>query len=328
MEENRIKIKVQRNILIGSAIIMAGKFAAYLLTSSVGILTDALESIVNVAAGCISLYSLYWASKPKDEEHPFGHGKMELLSASAEGAMISIAGLIIIYKGIDRLLFPAEIQKLDVGMIIVAVSGVLNYLMGYYSVRVGKRYSSMALVAGGRHLQSDTYSTIGLIAGLLLLYFTKQAWIDSAVSLIFGLLIIATGISILRKTISNLLDTADKGLLEHLADVLNKKRCDEWIGFHNIKAIKYGSMLHLDCDLVIPWYYTVEKAHETGNELKDILEDEFKGKMETTLHFDPCNIFPYPLCNECKLECPHRKEAFVKQSPFDFKNITREGDEK
>ena len=108
-----------------------------------------------MAAGCISLYSLYWASKPKDEEHPFGHGKMELLSASAEGAMISIAGLIIIYKGIDRLLFPAEIQKLDVGMIIVAVSGVLNYLMGYYSIRVGKRYSSMALVAGGRHLQSD-----------------------------------------------------------------------------------------------------------------------------------------------------------------------------
>lgn len=87
-------------------------------------------------------------------------------------------------------------------------------------------------------------------------------------------------------------------------------------------------MLHLDCDLVIPWYYTVEKAHETGNALKDILEDEFKGKMETTLHFDPCNIFPYPLCNECKLECPHRKEAFVKQYPFDFKNITREGDEK
>lgn len=327
MEESKLKIKVQRNILIGSILIMVGKFTAYLMTSSVGILTDALESIVNVAAGSISLYSLHWAGKPKDKEHPFGHGKMELLSASAEGAMISIAGLIIIYNGIERLIFPVELRKLDIGIIIVAISGLLNYLMGLYSIRIGKKYSSIALIAGGKHLQSDTYSTIGLVIGLLLLYFTGINWIDSAVSLIFGTLIIVTGISILRKTIANLLDTADKDLIDHLVEVLNKQRKDEWIGFHNIKITKYGNMLHLDCDLVLPWFYTVAEAHETGNEFKQMLNDEFKGQIEMTLHFDPCNIFPEPICHNCKIDCKHRKAPFTIQDMLDSKNITDEGDE-
>lgn len=194
MKEDVLKQKVQQKILLLSFLILVGKFVAYWLTASVGILTDALESIVNVAAGAMSLYALYWSARPKDKSHPFGHGKVELLSASVEGIMISMAGLMIIYEGIKRLFFPVEVQRLDVGILIVAVSGLLNYLMGWYSIRTGKRYASVALVAGGKHLQSDTYSTIGLVAGLLLLYFTHIAWIDSVLALLFGGIIIATGI--------------------------------------------------------------------------------------------------------------------------------------
>ena len=260
MNENALKIKVQRWILIVSSLILIGKFIAYFLTNSVGVLTDAMESIVNVLAGALSLYSLYWASKPIDKSHPFGHGKMELISASAEGIMITIAGLMIIYEGGRRLFLPAEIQKLDVGIYIVSASGVLNYLMGWYSVRMGKKYGSIALVAGGKHLQSDTYSTIGLVAGLLILFFTGKAWIDSALALIFGSVIIATGISILRKTIANLLDKADEQLLTELAELLNANRSREWVDIHNSKVIKYGNCIHMDCDLTIPWYFTVAEG--------------------------------------------------------------------
>lgn len=127
----------------------------------------------------------------------------------------------IIYEAIKRLLVPDEIQKVDIGIYIIAISGVLNYLMGWYSIHIGKKYNSIALVAGGKHLQSDTYSTIGLVVGLVLLYFTKITWIDSAMALIFGSIIIITGISILRKTTDNLLDRADINLLKDLADTLN-----------------------------------------------------------------------------------------------------------
>ena len=202
INEDALKQRIQRWIVCGSVAIMAGKFLAFWLTNSVGILTDAVESIVNVTAGFISLYSLYLAAKPKDAGHPFGHGKVELISASIEGLLIIIAGGVIIFEGVRRLFEPAEIAKLDIGIIVVAAAGAMNYLMGWYSIRMGRRYNSIALIAGGKHLQSDTYSTIGLAIGLILLYITRIGWIDSALALIFGAIIILTGISILRRSVA------------------------------------------------------------------------------------------------------------------------------
>ncbi len=182
MEANpdKIKQRVQTIVVICGIVLLVGKFGAYYLTNSVGILTDAMESIVNVVAGLISLYAIRLSAKPKDNDHPFGHGKIELISASIEGILIFGAGGIIIYEGIQRLFSPPEIQKLDIGIAVIAIAGVVNYILGWYSIRQGKKYDSIALVAGGKHLQSDTYSTIGLVAGLLILYFTKITWIDSA----------------------------------------------------------------------------------------------------------------------------------------------------
>lgn len=121
LTENKLKQRVQRNILTVSVLILVGKFIAYYLTNSVGVLTDAMESIVNVVAGAISLFSLCLSKKPKDQNHPFGHGKIELISASIEGILISIAGGMIIYEGIKRLLVPTDIQKIDVGIYIICI---------------------------------------------------------------------------------------------------------------------------------------------------------------------------------------------------------------
>lgn len=312
LTENKLKQRVQRNILAVSVLILVGKFIAYYLTNSVGVLTDAMESIVNVVAGAISLFSLYISEKPKDQNHPFGHGKIELISASIEGILISIAGGMIIYEGVKRLLVPTDIQKIDVGIYIIAVSGLLNYLMGWYSITVGKKYDSIALVAGGKHLQSDTYSTIGLVAGLVLLYFTGIAWIDSAMALIFGSVIIVTGISILRKTTDNLLDKADINLLADLADTLNRNRKPEWIDIHNVKVLKSGNSLYMDCDLTIPWYYNIEQGHKIGARLQEAMKAKYSDHAVLNIHLDPCNIFETPKCNKCMCNnCPYRKEKFV-----------------
>lgn len=326
MKEEKIKQKVQGWIVVFSILILGGKFLAFYLTNSVGILTDAMESIVNVAAGLISLYSLRWAAKPKDKDHPFGHGKMELISASIEGLLIAIAGGWIIYEGISRLFSPAEIQKLDVGIVVVAIAGAMNYVMGWYSIRMGKKYQSIALVAGGRHLQSDTYSTIGLVIGLLLLYYTKITWIDSALALLFGSIIIFTGFSILKKTIANLLDKADDELLHSMVKTIEEHRQPDWIDIHNTKIIKYGSYLYIDCDLTLPWYYNVIESHRACESLRSTLITRFSDRIQVSIHSDPCGM---KHCRHCMMQdCPTRREAFAGLEEINLSNLVESDEER
>lgn len=326
MNEDLLKQKIQRWIVSVSILILVGKFLAFYITNSVGILTDAMESIVNVIAGLISLYSLRWAARPKDKDHPFGHGKMELISASIEGLLIAIAGGMIIYEGIQRFFSPAEITKLDVGIWVVAIAGLMNYLMGWYSIKMGKKHNSIALVAGGKHLQSDTYSTIGLVAGLLLLYYTGFAWIDSALALLFGGIIILTGLSILRKTIANLLDKADDELLSNMAKSINEHRQPDWIDIHNTKVIRYGSYLYIDCDLTLPWFYNIVESHQACDKLKAALVSNLSEKIQISIHSDPCGM---KHCEHCEMkDCTSRQIPFVALEAITLLNITQSDEER
>lgn len=326
MTENLIKQKVQGWIVSISFLILVGKFIAFYLTNSVGILTDAMESIVNVVAGLISFFSLRYASKPKDKGHPFGHGKIELISASIEGLLIMIAGGLIIYEGIIRLFEPAVIGKLDIGIAVILVAGIMNYAMGWYSIRIGKKYDSIALVAGGKHLQSDTYSTIGLVMGLVLLYFTKLSWIDSGLALIFGSIILVTGALILRKTGANLIDKADDEALHKMLEAVSDVRKPEWIDIHNMKLIKYGSQLFVDCDLTLPSDFTIEKGHKACEELKKVLSDKYADHVLVTIHSDPCLEAH---CNHCQVaNCILRRAPFEKELQFTLENLTASDEER
>ncbi len=306
-KEDALKIRVQRYIVWTSVLLLVGKFIAFFVTNSVGVLTDAMESIVNVTAGFISLYSIRLAAKPKDDDHPFGHGKVELISASLEGLMIMVAGGLIIFEGVRRLFVPSEVGQLDTGIVVVAVAGAVNYAMGWYSIRTGKKFGSIALVAGGRHLQSDTYSTIGLVVGLILLYVTGLVWIDSALALLFGGIIVVTGIQILRKTVSNLMDKADVSALETMVATINRCRHSDWIDVHNLKAVRYGNFLYIDCDLTLPWYYNVAQGHDSCDQLRDTIVEAFHGKAAVAVHADPCKPKQCVHCNIA--ECPSRSAA-------------------
>jgi cation diffusion facilitator family transporter len=320
-EINTIKFTVQKQIVIGSVLILIAKLGAYFLTNSVGILTDALESIVNVTAGFISLYSISIALKPKDADHPFGHGKVEMLSASVEGFMIILAGLIIIYEAIKRLFIPSVIQQLDIGIIIIAAGGFINYLLGYYSIRVGRKHNSMALIAGGKHLHSDFYSTIGLVFGLILLFITKIAWLDSAIALIFGSIIIITGIKILKETTSNLMDETDFKLLENLTEILWENKSPNWIDIHNLKLLKYGDSQHIDCDLTLPWYINIKEAHKEGELIKEVIISKFSEIIDLNVHTDACKNESCHLC--LVSECKYREFDFVKEEKWDVNSITK-----
>jgi len=315
-------LSIQKWVAAISVILLIVKFIAYYLTQSVAVLTDALESIVNVAAGFIGLYSLYIAAKPRDINHPYGHGKAEFLSAAVEGTLILSAGALIIYKAIQHLIFPVAITSIDQGILLVGATAVINLAIGSVGVRFGKKNRSLALIASGRHLISDSYSTFGIIVGLLLIMFTKLLWIDSVVAILFGLFIIYTGYQILRRSIAGIMDEADQELLTRMIQLLNLNRRENWVDLHNLRVIKYGSVLHVDCHLTVPWYLNVQEAHAEIEALGTLIRKEFGELLELFVHSDGCLYVQCPIC--IKPDCPVRHHTLEKRIEWTLENILKD----
>jgi cation diffusion facilitator family transporter len=261
MEAAKSSYNFQKLIFITATVLFVFKLVAWYVTNSVAILTDALESIINVIAGFIGLYSLYLSSQPKDHNHPYGHGKVEFVSAAIEGTLISVAGIVIIYEAINNLKHPHQIGQLDFGILIISFTALVNYGLGYIAVKKGKSNNSLALIASGRHLQSDTYTTVGVVLGLIIISFTKIYWLDSVVALIFSFIIIFTGYKIIRTSLAGIMDEADEELLQRVVKLLQNNRKENWVDLHNLRIIKYGGTLHLDCHMTVPWYLNVHEAH-------------------------------------------------------------------
>lgn len=321
LRKEQQNLRVQKWVATLSVIILAIKFIAYYTTHSVAILTDALESIVNVAAGFIGLYSLYVAAKPRDFDHPYGHGKAEFISSAIEGTLISSAGAIILYKAVQNLINPVQLHKLDVGIWLIAVTAAVNYIIGYFCLATGKKNNSLALIASGKHLQSDSLSTVGIVTGLLLLFFTGLRWIDSVVAMLFGTIIIVTGYRILRQSVAGIMDEADLGILGKMVGILNANRQEDWVDMHNLRVIKYGSVLHVDCHLTVPWYYNVHEAHKEIDYLASLIRKEFGESLELFVHSDGCLPFSCQICK--KSNCRERKNNFEKEIKWTLENISK-----
>jgi cation diffusion facilitator family transporter len=287
----------------------------------VAVLTDALESTVNVVTGFTGLYSLRLAAKPRDDNHPYGHGKIELISASFEGVLILVAGIIIIYESVNNLIHPHTVKQLDAGIVLIALTAAINYGVGAWCIRVGAKQHSLALQASGKHLQSDTWTTLGIVIGLILLRFTGLSWIDSAVAILSAFVIIVEGYKIIRETIAGLTDEADAALLQSLIQVLNTQKPDTWIDLHNLRIIKYGPILHLDCHLTVPWYYNVNEAHHQIDALEALIRQNFEQSLEMFVHTDGC--MPPDSCTVCPLlDCQVRKADFKGRVAWTMENIT------
>jgi cation diffusion facilitator family transporter len=319
---SKTNIRVQQWVAIISIALLIIKIIAYLITNSVAILTDALESIVNVVAGFVGLYSLYLSAKPHDEDHPYGHGKIEFISAALEGSMIFVAGFVIVYNAIKNIIYPEPLLRLNFGIALIVATGIVNYVMGMICVRIGKQHRSMALLASGKHLQTDTYTTAGIVIGLALIYFTDIVWIDSAVAIVFAFIIIYTGYKILRTSIAGIMDETDSALLEKIVDTLNVSRRPNWIDLHNLRIIKYGNKLHIDCHLTIPWYLNLREAHKEIDAFTMVTREAFGESVEFFIHTDGCLEFQCPICD--KADCPVRAHALEKKIRWTVENISRD----
>jgi cation diffusion facilitator family transporter len=300
---------------------MLAKFIAYAITSSNFVLTDAAESIVNVLASAFAFFSIYLSSQPRDINHPYGHGKVEFFSVFIEGVLITIAGVSIVGKSVYNIFAPHEVHQLLTGAVIIGVTGAINGLMGYYMIRKGKELRSITLEGDGRHLLTDMVTSLGLVVGLLLIYFTKLAILDSSLSIAVGLYIIFTGYKLIRRSVGGLMDEADFTVVQELIKLLNEKRKVEWIDIHNLRAQQYGHELHIDCHMTLPNYFDLNRVHEEVALVDKLLNTEANIKTELFIHTDPC--LPY-CCHYCSMpNCPIRAEAKQVDIPWTMENVTR-----
>ena len=287
---------ISLSFLVGLSL-MAVKFYAYRLTHSSAILSDALESIINVVASAFALGSILLAAKPPDESHPYGHGKIEYFSAGFEGALIVFAALGIFRSGLSHIFHPRPIPLLETGLIILLGAGLVNLLLGIGLVRVGKRTHSLALMADGKHVLTDVYTSAGVLVGLFLVRQTGWYWLDGTIACLVGLNILVLGAKLVRQSFAALMHASDPDLLKEIATLLAEHRKDVWIDIHQLRAWRSGNFVYIDFHLVLPRDYSLEEAHSEVKELERLIADHFGGAASLLIHTDPCIDPDCPVCS-------------------------------
>lgn len=318
----------QKIIAVVGVSLLAVKFAAWAMTRSVSILTDATESIVNVVAAFVGLYALYLSSKPRDKSHPYGHGKVELISSSLEGVMILVAGIVIIFEAVDSIMDPGELKQLDLGLVLLVFAAAVNFIVGYAAIRKGRKNRSIALVASGKHLCSDTVSSIGIIIGVGLMIILDAMgyevyWIDSAIAALFGFIIFVAGVRVVKTSMDGVMDRSDEKIVSEVIELINQKRHDHWIDIHNLRVIKYGPLLHIEMHMIFPRRMTVEQQRTEMIEAQDAVRVRYGDNLDITIMGEPCDD---SLCRVCGIDCDRRAAEFEGRIDWTFDTVT-DGDE-
>jgi cation diffusion facilitator family transporter len=307
-EDAAIRLRAGLLSLVVSIVLLGAKYQAYRLTLSTAILSDALESIVNVVAAVFALGGLIFAGRPADRNHPYGHGKIEFFSAAFEGGLIAFAAVVIIYQVVLSLLRGVEVRGLDVGVAIILATALVNLALGLYLVRTGRKYASLTLTADGKHVLSDCYTSAGIVVGLLLVRFTGILWLDPVVAGVVAVNLMWTGFRLVRHAAGGLLDEEDPALLSRLLNVLATHVGQGIIRIHHLRAIRAGRFHHVDAHLVVPEFWSVERAHEVAEDLAARVMRDLGIEGELDFHTDPCHRI---YCAMCDLDdCPIRGEPF------------------
>jgi len=318
-------LAISASLLIGAGLMLV-KFLAFYLTNSAAILSDALESIINVVAAGFALVSILIAAKSPDPSHPYGHGKVEFFSAGFEGALIVLAALGIFYEAWPRLFHPLAIPRLEKGLLLILAAALVNLVLGAILVMVGRRTKSIVLVADGRHVLTDVYTTGGVLVGLVGVYFTGWNWLDGAVAFLVALNILVTGARLVWQAAAGLMDTSDPLLLEEICRVISDHRRPMWIDIHQLRARRSGSRVFIDFHLILPRDLSLEESHDEVKKLEQILSGYFQGQADILIHADPCME---PECPICGLEsCEHRRAGTRMQRLWRADTLTCNGTHK
>lgn len=265
---------------------MALKIGAWMLSGSVGLMSDALESFVNLGGGLVAFLSLRWAEQPPDDEHAFGHDKAEYFSSGFEGALIFFAALVILYEAAPRLVHPQALEQTSLGLLVAAIAGGINLLASLALRRGAAQYRSPALAADARHLLSDVWTTAGIIVAVALVALTGWLWLDALIAMLVALYLLLTGLRLLRDAGRGLLDhawpAAERAALETVLDGYRQ----QGIAFHAIRTRTAASRRFVTLHVLVPGAWSVQRGHDLVETLELAVATQI-GPVAIFTHLEP-----------------------------------------
>ena len=264
------------------------KFSAFWLSNSVSLLSDAVESLINLVAGMIAMWALWLAGKPADENHDYGHAKAEYFSSGAEGVLIFVAALSIIAAALDRFFHPVLLQQLGWGLVVSSIASVLNFVTSRTLLAAGRSYDSITLEADAHHLMTDVWTSIGVVAGLLVvLWMPGMSWLDPVIAMAVGANILVTAYRLVRRSADGLMDAAlpesEVAVLRGAVEIALAGR-GRLIG---LRTRKSGAQRFADVDVTLPANMTVGESHRICDEVEAAMRAAFSRAPEVTVHVEP-----------------------------------------
>ncbi|NUM55671.1 MAG: cation transporter [Candidatus Hydrogenedentes bacterium] len=272
-----------------AVLMLIGKLAAYFITGSAAILSDAAESVVHIAATGVAGLSLWYAHRAADDSHPYGHGKIAYFSAGFEGAMILSAAAYIYYASVRALILGPELQHLGIGIIITAALCLVNLALGSFLVYVGNRHNAVILVANGKHVLTDMWTSAGVVIGVLIVNFTGILWIDPVCAILIATNIVVEAVRLILRAFNGLLDQANaahaRKIIETLQRAVDERRIS---AFHQLKHRETNDVIWVDVHMLVPGNLTTAEAHDAVTKIEDEIESTFDTyTVHVTTHIEP-----------------------------------------
>ena len=277
------------SLLVGLLMLVL-KMTAYVLTGSATILSDALESVVHVVAISFMFWCFRLTLVPPDENHPYGHGRAEPLSIGFEGGMMALAALAIAWEAAVGLWYGHRPEKLGLGLWLVAIAAVINLALGLFLIRTGRRTRSALLVADGKHVLSDVWTSAGVVLGVAVMMLVPDpsysVWIDGVTAILIAGYVLYAAADLIRSSISSLLDEADPKLLQRIVDAVAEIREPEWLDLHNLRCRTSGDHIYIDFHLTVPAEWTIEEGHNAIERLEQHLLQRLGREGSVLIHLD------------------------------------------
>jgi len=317
----RLRLRAIWLSLVFGTVLLGVKFAAYLLTGSTAILSDAVESIVNVAASAFALYTVWLATQPADASHPYGHGKAESFSAGFEGGLILLAAAAILWEAVPVFWTPQPLPNLGLGLLLISGAGVVNLLLGGLLVRIGRQTGSIAVEADGHHLLSDSVTTAGVLVGLAIVRITGWIWVDPLIGVLVALNLLRVGVRLMSRAVATLMDQADPAVLDAIAGALSVIRRPELIEVHNLRSWRTGRVHHVDFHLTLPRFWDLEQAHRVEHDVTASVGAVLDADADVIIHLDPCVS---DCCAYCDYDpCPVRVDAWAQRLEWNGERLAQ-----
>ncbi len=275
---------------LATAVVTVGlKAAAALLTNSVGLWSDALESTVNLLAAGVALWAMRLSAKPADHNHDFGHGKAEYLSAAVEGTLIVVAAAAIIAGAINRFVNPVPLESIGLGVVLATLASVGNLVTGLILIRAGRQHRSITLEADGKHLMTDVWTSVGVLAGIIIVALTHIVWLDPLIALGVGVNIVFTGVGLVRRSVVGLLDATlppdEVAIIQHALVPLTD---DPRVHLTDLRTRESGRQRFVQATLTVPGEWTVQRSHDLADRVEEEIESALPGTV-TFVHVEPAD---------------------------------------